>query len=878
MTSDDTHSSSSDNLAGVLLDGKFLVKELIAFGGFGSVYRARQDGMERDVAIKLLHRRYSIDPEAVKRFRQEARIIASLRHQHILSVYSMGTHEDRIYMVMELVSGQSMSDVLLDRGAMPAHMALPLLLQVCRAMSYAHQSGIIHRDLKPSNILISADEKAEDGSARIRVVDFGLAKLLTDGQKLTRTGAVVGDPTYMSPEQAQGKQLDARSDIYSFGCLMYQLFTGSPPFVAESAMSLMYKQVCEQPPPLPSVIKLPAALPQVVATALEKDPNNRFQSFDEIAGMLSKIAANPNVTLPRRAKVKAPKRSLGGAKQVVLIASATMALASLLAGILQYFESERTKLDASKGFILEQLDLSWNDSTLHSRYWTQDLLKMTQATGDPDLIARVKLGGGCIGNISPEEALSELPADAQLAPELVEEKRYIQALLYYDEERWRDAESIFQDFYDKYLLSGTKTRANDSRFSRFVRFQNRPFVLHALARAKFHLGKFDECETLIRKISDGHRWDYSSDDRKLLLYSSIAKHGFAAVERSLKHEVEAQPAFGHSMSQLISLYGIWGDSRVPKMGVDYLHNSDNSSFNFFYVMKETLAVGSARQDYATLEHCYSAEIRDGSRLLSQDLVALASAKYEMGKIADAETTLDEVRAETISREYSKYLDWQVARTRFQWRVREKRFAEAEKLLNKMPSSGVSNWDRYLLTLAESKQGDAQWMKNSLLSQLHELQNPDQQIDALWLALKSCLDFGVSDTSAIEKNLRAAYEKMYGSVPERVLRQLEVIHLYSLFRAGRYADVVERARPLVARFMSTHGTGFAVSQLIEPYCISLDRIGQHREANAARKSMAEYVFFERVRAQDPVRTVEEASARWKRRVCVDQFSCDDFTSF
>ncbi len=892
----------SDNLVGVLLGGRYLIQQLIAFGGFGAVYRARQSEMEKEVAIKLLHRRYSIDIDAVKRFQQEARIISTLRHQNILAVYSMGTHDDRIYMVMEFVHGKSMLDIVLDRGAMPWQAALPMLLQICRAMSYAHENDILHRDLKPANVLISDEEKQEDGSPRVRVVDFGLAKLLGDGQRLTRTGEVVGDPHYMSPEQAQGKKLDRRSDIYSFGCLAYQLLTGVPPFEAESAVALLFKQVSEDPPPIPEAISLPLALREIVVSAMEKDPSNRFQSFDDLADALNKVTVNPDFApSPKHARVKSRLTTSGKQKKLLLLTSLLGGFAVLLGAVLifQHYESERKDLSERKAVLRAQIDSEWEKSGvigLDLRRGQVDLLRQAKATGDPDLIARATLLAGCFGAISPEQAIKDFPDDSQISPELIEQKRFVQARFSYAAEDWAATEPIFQHLHDKYLNSRIKHQPGQSKFASFIRIRDRYFIVQTLARIKFHLKKYDEAERLIEE-SFAQEGYYNDEVRQRRLFVAIARDGFAAVERRLKQEIASSQKAGttalarNHMESLIRLYGIWGDARVPALGLQFLFDENRIPGERYDVMNETISVAIARHDLAVLERCYHSKTEDALRSEPDDLMSLARVQFELGKVAEAEASLDDVKElsrRRRPREDTRTLDWLIARTRFIWRLREKKFDEAEKLLMDLVAlPAPTAWDvesdwssiyRLLLSHAELKGADARDMENRLLERLPGEEHRTQKLAFLWQVLRAYAINGITDSSRFVEKLRTFYYKDSNEqLQERNERQLEVFEIYALYRQGKYADVVKLARPLIAKLRSKSGTGFFVSQILEPYCISLDKLGQHAEAQSARKSIAEFVFFDRF--EPPPAVIDgEPTIPWKNTVCVDQFSVNEIARF
>ncbi len=290
--------AARSNLAvGSLLDSKYEIRAFLGSGGMGAVYQAYHSELDHDVAIKVLHGQAADDPDSVKRFQREAHIISELRHKRILSVYAFGALKSLIYMAMEYLPGQSLAAMIADRGPLKVERAAPILLQICEAMSYAHAQHVLHRDLKPSNVIV-LNSRDPDAEPSIKVVDFGLARLVGVGeQRLTQTGDVLGDPNYMSPEQCQGRQLDERSDIYSFGCLMYEVLTGKPPFLGESSVASLFKQISDAPPPFPPECAVPSAWQAITLTCLCKDPAQRYQSFQEVADLIKQAIANPRITV-----------------------------------------------------------------------------------------------------------------------------------------------------------------------------------------------------------------------------------------------------------------------------------------------------------------------------------------------------------------------------------------------------------------------------------------------------------------------------------------------------------------------------------------------------------------------------------------------------
>lgn len=280
-----------DLLSGQMV-GEYRIEEKIGTGGFGTVYRAEQPLIGKQVAIKVLSRAYSSNPQMVSRFVSEARAVNQIRHRNIIDIFSFGILDDkRQYFVMEYLDGMPFDSYLKSRGRLPPEEAIPILRQIAKALDAAHAAGIAHRDLKPENVFLAMDS---DGVAYPKLLDFGIAKLLgestTSGHK-TRTGTPIGTPYYMSPEQCLGKQVDHRADIYSFGIMTHEVLTGKLPFDAEETMTLMLRQMNAQAPSMSSVCSdLPPALDVPVLRMLEKSPDQRPASVAEALEALAQAA------------------------------------------------------------------------------------------------------------------------------------------------------------------------------------------------------------------------------------------------------------------------------------------------------------------------------------------------------------------------------------------------------------------------------------------------------------------------------------------------------------------------------------------------------------------------------------------------------------
>ncbi|MFM9126328.1 MAG: Stk1 family PASTA domain-containing Ser/Thr kinase, partial [Solirubrobacterales bacterium] len=278
-----------------MIDGRYRIERRIGSGGMADVYLASDLQLGREVAVKILHRRFAQDPEFVERFRREASNAAGLQHQHIVSVYDRGEWDGTYYIAMEYLQGRSLKQIIQDYGPLDPALAADLASQILRAERFAHRRGVVHRDIKPHNVIVD-----DDGLAT--VTDFGIAR--AGASDMTQTGSIMGTAQYLSPEQAQGQPVGPGSDLYSTGVVLYEMATGSLPFDGESAVAIAMKQVGEQPP-APRAVNpaVPPALEAVILKALEKDPARRFASADEFIAALE--AAQQGV-FPDTAQVAVP--------------------------------------------------------------------------------------------------------------------------------------------------------------------------------------------------------------------------------------------------------------------------------------------------------------------------------------------------------------------------------------------------------------------------------------------------------------------------------------------------------------------------------------------------------------------------------------------
>jgi hypothetical protein len=265
--------------AGDVIAGRYELLELVGSGGMSSVWRSHDRLLDRTVAIKVLHEQFASDEEYVERFRREARSVAQLSHPNIVTVIDRGEDQSRQFIVFEFVEGENLKQLIRRTGPLPVRDAVQMALQMARALSFAHGRGLVHRDVKPQNVLLN-----DDGQAKM--TDFGIARSV-DVQGVTITGTVLGTSEYISPEQARGEQVNALSDVYSLGVVLYELLTGSVPFRGENFVAIALKHVHE---PAPDVLELRPETPPRVAMAVEramaKNPADRFQSMGELCSEL----------------------------------------------------------------------------------------------------------------------------------------------------------------------------------------------------------------------------------------------------------------------------------------------------------------------------------------------------------------------------------------------------------------------------------------------------------------------------------------------------------------------------------------------------------------------------------------------------------------
>ncbi|MFO0696777.1 MAG: serine/threonine-protein kinase [Polyangiales bacterium] len=368
--------SPNDPLVGTLLAGRYKVLRRIGEGGMGLVYEGLHAVIEKRVAIKVLRDDFSSRPDVVERFRQEAKSASRIGHENIVDISDFGeTPSGASYFVMEFLEGEDLANVLAREHVLAPERAIHILEQCCRALGAAHSKGIVHRDMKPENIFLTRRGSDPDF---VKIVDFGIAKMSdietagAPGRKLTKTGMIFGTPEYMSPEQAAGKSLDHRVDIYALGVILYELLTGRVPFVGDSFMGILTQHMFEEVPKLRETnpdVQVSVPLEAVVWKALAKNPDERYQTMDELAAALDdakhgrvaeptlhgygdpiKAKAAPRPAAPKLDVARAEARTAeapSGSRSGLLVAVGLVSL--VLAGVGVYFGTRTTPVPVDAG-------------------------------------------------------------------------------------------------------------------------------------------------------------------------------------------------------------------------------------------------------------------------------------------------------------------------------------------------------------------------------------------------------------------------------------------------------------------------------------------------------------------------------------------------
>ncbi|MDQ2910444.1 MAG: protein kinase [Actinomycetota bacterium] len=345
-------------MVGELIAGRYELEELVGTGGMSSVYRAHDRLLERQVALKVLHEQLTADGEHVERFRREARAVAQLSHPNIVTVIDRGEQDDRQYIVFEYVDGENLKALLEREGPLPERQAIGLALQIARALGFAHGQGLVHRDVKPQNVLLN------DGG-QAKVTDFGIARSLDVHSGLTQTGTVMGTSDYIAPEQARGSRVDAQSDIYSLGAVLYELLTCEVPFPGDNFVAVAMRHINEPPPSVRERrLELSPCVDAVIRRAMAKEPRDRFRSMDELCaeldGCLAELEGNgvspgaqTMVVSPQRRRRKSrparPPAERPSVWPLIMLLAGLAILAGILAAVFTFTDSTQKLREAIGG-------------------------------------------------------------------------------------------------------------------------------------------------------------------------------------------------------------------------------------------------------------------------------------------------------------------------------------------------------------------------------------------------------------------------------------------------------------------------------------------------------------------------------------------------
>jgi eukaryotic-like serine/threonine-protein kinase len=396
--------------------GPYQILAELGRGGMGVVYRAKDQRLGREVAIKVIAEAFSGDPEWVRRFEQEARATGSLNHPNIVSVFDVGYAAGQLYVVTELLHGETLREALAG-GLMPARKLISIAQKIAFGIAAAHARGIIHRDLKPENIYLTRD-------GNVKILDFGAAKLdpaagaapAGEGMVVTQEGKALGTPAYMSPEQIRGEPVDGRSDIFSFGLVLYKMCTGRRPFEAETSVEMMTAILRQEPPPITdSNGDIPEALDQIVRRCLEKHREDRFQSARDLAFMLENLTLATGPRTPSRV-TRASRRGVLWGLGLLPLAGSWAAAAYLGRITARRTSAQFRRITFRRGYVASARFSPDGQSIIYSAAWEQDPVKLF--LGRPDRPEYLELGlpPSYILAISSKSEMAILSADRPRTP------------------------------------------------------------------------------------------------------------------------------------------------------------------------------------------------------------------------------------------------------------------------------------------------------------------------------------------------------------------------------------------------------------------------------------------------------------------------------
>lgn len=399
-------------MLGKILDNRYELLELIGEGGMAMVYKAKCHSLDRIVAVKILKEEYSCDSNFVSKFKTEAYAAASLSHPNIVNIFDVGQHEDIYYIVMEYIEGQTLSDYISLHKPMSVEKAVDIAVMICDGLHHAHERGIIHRDIKPHNILITSN-------GMVKVADFGIAQAITKNT-ITFGGNVIGSVQYISPEQAKGEPLTRATDIYSVGCVLYEMLTGQLPYEAESPITIALKHIHDETPSPRAINQLiPEKLDQIVVKAMHKLPDKRFSTTEEMRNALLNTYSNAGQHTNKTMAVSPVDEEQGGImskrKLRPLGTIIIIALIGLLLGVLtqiNWFGKEvsvpevtNLKIKAAE-MELEKYDL---EMEISSEQYNEEFEKDTVISQDPASGQKVKTGRKIKVIISKGPEMAEVP-------------------------------------------------------------------------------------------------------------------------------------------------------------------------------------------------------------------------------------------------------------------------------------------------------------------------------------------------------------------------------------------------------------------------------------------------------------------------------------